>query len=111
MHTNANPLIRIHTKIYWVLPWPMPHHSIIHMHLSSLSLQTKEVTNTSVKLEKQLLHPGHRYEARVRARASVGQWSDWSPVVTWKTEEGESKEKNVHYLKTTYNHLTKSFSV
>lgn len=34
---------------------------------------------------------GRMYEARVRARASVGQWSDWSHVVTWQTEEGESK--------------------
>lgn len=47
---------------------------------------TVGVTNTSMKLEKQLLLPGRRYEARVRARASVGQWSNWSPVVSWKTE-------------------------
>lgn len=45
-----------------------------------------------MKLEKQLLLPGRRYEARVRARASVAQWSLWSPVVTWQTEEGESKK-------------------
>uniref|UniRef100_A0A4W6D309 Fibronectin type-III domain-containing protein n=1 Tax=Lates calcarifer TaxID=8187 RepID=A0A4W6D309_LATCA len=57
---------------------------------------TKEVTNTSVNLEKQLLHPGHRYEARVRARASVGQWSDWSPVVTWKTEEDTGQSPSLH---------------
>ncbi|XP_077396213.1 cytokine receptor common subunit beta isoform X2 [Festucalex cinctus] len=47
----------------------------------------KNVTNTDVKLETQLLLPGHRYEARVRGRASVGQWSHWSPVVTWRTKE------------------------
>ena len=45
-----------------------------------------------MELEKQLLLPGRRYEARVRARASVGQWSHWSPVVTWHTEEGEPQE-------------------
>ncbi|XP_077414127.1 cytokine receptor common subunit beta isoform X2 [Vanacampus margaritifer] len=47
----------------------------------------KNVTNTDVKLETRLLLPGHRYEARVRGRASVGQWSHWSPVVTWRTKE------------------------
>lgn len=58
---------------------------------SRLSLQTEDVTNTSSKLEKRLLLPGCKYEARVRARVSVGQWSHWSPVVTWQTEDGESK--------------------
>ncbi|KAG7239457.1 hypothetical protein INR49_028928, partial [Caranx melampygus] len=47
---------------------------------------TVSVTNTSMKLEKQLLLPGHRYEARVRARARVSQWSNWSPVVSWMTK-------------------------
>jgi len=57
-----------------------------------LLLQTEEVTNTSVTLEERLLLPGHRYEARVRARVSMGQWSDWGPPVAWRTQEGESKE-------------------
>ncbi|XP_034449580.1 cytokine receptor common subunit beta isoform X1 [Hippoglossus hippoglossus] len=57
---------------------------------------TEEVTNTSVKLERQLLLPGRRYDARVRARASVGQWSSWSPVVTWKTEEDTRQFPSLH---------------
>ncbi|XP_061557508.1 cytokine receptor common subunit beta isoform X2 [Phycodurus eques] len=45
------------------------------------------VTSTDVKLETRLLLPGHRYEARVRGWAGVGQWSHWSPVVMWRTKE------------------------
>lgn len=62
------------------------------LHLFLFYLQTKNVTNTSMKLEQQLLLPGHRYEAKVRTQASVGQWSDWSPVVTWQTEYGSLKK-------------------
>ncbi|XP_035511668.1 cytokine receptor common subunit beta isoform X2 [Morone saxatilis] len=57
---------------------------------------TEDVTNTSMKLEKQLLLPGRRYEARVRARVSVGQWSHWSPVVTWHTEEDAGQFPSLH---------------
>ncbi|XP_037648266.1 cytokine receptor common subunit beta [Sebastes umbrosus] len=57
---------------------------------------TWKVTNTSVILEKRLLLPGRRYEARVRARASVGQWSDWSPVVTWHTEKDTGQFPSLH---------------
>ncbi|XP_036945970.1 cytokine receptor common subunit beta isoform X2 [Acanthopagrus latus] len=56
----------------------------------------ENVTNTNMKLEKQLLLPGRRYEARVRARASVAQWSLWSPVVTWQTEEDAGQIPRVH---------------
>lgn len=54
-----------------------------------LSTQTEAVADTSVRLERQKLLPGRRYEARVRARAGVGRWSEWSPVVSWKTGDGE----------------------
>ncbi|XP_041634329.1 cytokine receptor common subunit beta isoform X2 [Cheilinus undulatus] len=57
---------------------------------------TLNTTNTSITLGKQLLIPGHRYEARVRARASRGQWSDWSPVVTWKTEDDAGYSPSLH---------------
>ncbi|XP_049416658.1 cytokine receptor common subunit beta [Epinephelus fuscoguttatus] len=57
---------------------------------------SEEVTNTSVKLEKRLLLQGHRYKARVRARVSMGQWSDWSPVVTWHTEEDTGHFPSLH---------------
>lgn len=45
-----------------------------------------------MKLENRLLLPGRLYEARLRARASVAQWSVWSPEVTWRAEEGDSKD-------------------
>lgn len=48
-------------------------------------------------LDKHLLLPGQRYEARARVRASVGQWSDWTPVETWRTEEGESKKNHIFH--------------
>lgn len=59
-----------------------PHH--IH-----LSTQKQTVANTSLKLERQRLLPGRRYEARVRARAALGRWSEWTPLVIWKTGDGE----------------------
>lgn len=70
----------------------------------------EDVTNTSVKLEKQLLVPGRTYEAQVRARVSVGQWSHWSPAVTWQTKEGESKRGYGTILKLHSNPLTRIFS-
>lgn len=42
-----------------------------------------------MKLEKQSLVSDGSYEARVRARVTVGQWSHWSPVLTFYTGEGE----------------------
>ncbi|XDV13560.1 hypothetical protein PO909_001946 [Leuciscus waleckii] len=36
-------------------------------------------------IDKESLLPGNHYEARVRARGPVGLWSDWSPLVSWKT--------------------------
>ncbi|XP_041813080.1 cytokine receptor common subunit beta isoform X2 [Chelmon rostratus] len=57
---------------------------------------TESVTNTSLTLEKRLLLPGHRYEAKVRARTSVGQWSHWSPVATWQTEQDAGQFPSLH---------------
>ncbi|TNM96711.1 hypothetical protein fugu_014867 [Takifugu bimaculatus] len=48
---------------------------------------TKNVSNTSMRLEKQLLLQGCRFQTRVRARVSVGQWSDWTPVGSEETEK------------------------
>ncbi|XP_062294895.1 cytokine receptor common subunit beta [Scomber scombrus] len=56
----------------------------------------ENVTNTTVKMEKRSLLAGRMYEARVRARASVGQWSDWSHVVTWQTEEDAGQFPILH---------------
>ncbi|XP_053194414.1 cytokine receptor common subunit beta [Scomber japonicus] len=56
----------------------------------------ENVTSTTVKMEKRSLLAGRMYEARVRARASVGQWSDWSNVVTWQTEEDAGQFPILH---------------
>ncbi|XP_030591898.1 cytokine receptor common subunit beta [Archocentrus centrarchus] len=81
-------------KLIWSSPYPpssslnnnLTYQLSYKMHRQS-SWTTVDVTNTSMTLERQLLLPGNRYEARVRAWASMGQWSDWSPVVTWQTNE------------------------
>ncbi|CAB1341481.1 unnamed protein product [Coregonus sp. 'balchen'] len=39
--------------------------------------------------------PGCQYEAKVRARGKMGLWSEWSPLVTWLTEEGPSNAQCV----------------
>ncbi|XP_058627386.1 cytokine receptor common subunit beta isoform X3 [Onychostoma macrolepis] len=36
-------------------------------------------------IDKESLLSGYHYQARVRARGPVGLWSDWSPLVSWKT--------------------------
>ncbi|KAG8007156.1 Cytokine receptor common subunit beta [Nibea albiflora] len=75
------------------------------------SWTVEDVTNTSVKLEKQLLVPGRRYEARVRARVSVGQWSHWSPAVTWQTEEDVGQFPSLHCVLDGENEVMCSWKV
>lgn len=60
------------------------------------SWTTEDVTNTSLKLERRLLLPGRRYEAKVRAKTSVGQWSFWTPVVTWQTKDEVGQLPSLH---------------
>ncbi|XP_016408660.1 interleukin-3 receptor class 2 subunit beta-like [Sinocyclocheilus rhinocerous] len=46
------------------------------------------VDNTSASeymIDKESLLSGYLYQARVRARGPEGLWSDWSPLVSWKT--------------------------
>ncbi|KAK2833726.1 hypothetical protein Q5P01_017615 [Channa striata] len=81
-------------RISWSSPYPSssPLSKNLTYQLSfrtdrQNSWTTKDVTNTSVTLQKHLFHPGYRCEAKVRARASVSQWSDWSPVVHWRIEQ------------------------
>ncbi|XP_037544411.1 cytokine receptor common subunit beta [Nematolebias whitei] len=81
-------------RVQWASPYP-PSSSLNQNLTYQLSyrIQTgddwtsENVTITSVKLERQKLLSGHRYEARVRTRASLGHWSKWSPVVTWQTKD------------------------
>lgn len=90
-------------KLIWSSPYP-PSSSLNKNLTYQLSYRTHRednwvtvnVTNTSMTLERQLLHPGHRYEARVRARASMSLWSDWSPVVTWHTKEDFGQLPTLH---------------
>ncbi|TNN46817.1 Interleukin-3 receptor class 2 subunit beta [Liparis tanakae] len=114
LHLRASPPVNLSTHGAGdggrLLTWSSPYPSSSSSSSSSSSLNkhityqlsyrtdrqdnwtTEEVTNTSVTLEERLLLPGHRYQARVRARVSGGQWSDWAPPVAWRTKEGESEE-------------------
>lgn len=76
----------------WSSPYP-PSSSLSQNLTYEVSFRTQdgdawnnqEVENTSMKLERQRLLPGRRYEAKVRTRAALGRWSEWTPVVIWKT--------------------------
>ncbi|KAM6905365.1 cytokine receptor common subunit beta [Xenentodon cancila] len=90
-------------RLHWSSPYPSS--SSLNKNLTyqfSYRMQTQDswtmenVTNTSVQLERRSLLPGRWFEARVRARASVGQWSDWSSVVTWKTEDDFKQVPTLH---------------
>ncbi|KAI3360078.1 hypothetical protein L3Q82_014397 [Scortum barcoo] len=110
-HLSARPPVSLSThsagdggrRLSWSSPYPpfSPLSRNITYQLayrpdSQDNWTTEDVTNTSMKLEKQLLLPGHRYEARVRMRASVGHWSHWSPVVTWHVEEEAGQPPSLH---------------
>ncbi|KAM9346040.1 cytokine receptor common subunit beta [Symphorus nematophorus] len=110
-HLRAHPPVGLSTHAVgdggWQLSWssPYPSSSSLNKNIKyQLSYRThgqdnctiEDVTNTSIKLEKQLLLPGRRYEARVRAQASVGQWSHWGPVVTWQTAEDAGQSPSLH---------------
>lgn len=60
----------------------------------SFSLQTRNVRNTSVRLDRLQSLQGCNYEARVRARVSAGQWSHWFPAASGKMEKGDKKENS-----------------
>ncbi|KAM4531488.1 cytokine receptor common subunit beta [Odontesthes bonariensis] len=90
-------------RLQWSSPYP-PSSSLNTNLTYQLGYRTQDqdfwtienVTTTSVTLERQLLLPGHRYEARVRAQASMGQWSDWSPVVVWQTKDDFGQVPTLH---------------
>ena len=54
-------------------------------------MQAVEVQDTQLSVKAEAQVPGFQYEAKVRARRKTGLWSEWSPLVTWLTEEGEWK--------------------
>ncbi|KAM3598281.1 uncharacterized protein V6R79_016059 [Siganus canaliculatus] len=89
--------------IHWSSPYPSGSalnrnitYQLSYRTDSQDSWTTEDVTNTSLKLGRHLLLPGRRYEAKVRARASVGQWSFWTPVVTWQTEADVGQLPTLH---------------
>ncbi|XP_010734181.3 cytokine receptor common subunit beta [Larimichthys crocea] len=105
-----------------LLSWssPYPSSSSLNENITyQLSYRTdrqdswtmEDVTNTSVKLEKQLLVPGRTYEAQVRARVSVGQWSHWSPAVTWQTKEDVGQFPSLHCVLDGENEVMCSWKV
>ncbi|XP_005949385.1 cytokine receptor common subunit beta [Haplochromis burtoni] len=105
-------------KLIWSSPYP-PSSSLNKNLTYQLSYKTHRednwvtvnVTNTSMTLERQLLRPGHRYEARVRAWASMGLWSDWSPVVTWHTKEDFGQLPTLHCVLDGEKEVTCSWEV
>ncbi|XP_070780018.1 cytokine receptor common subunit beta [Enoplosus armatus] len=101
-HLRARPPVNLSThdaadggrRLSWSSPYPSSSglnknltYQLSYRTDTQDNWMTEDVSNTSVKLEKLSLLPGRRYEAKVRARAGVGQWSSWSPVVTWQTED------------------------
>ncbi|XP_041863839.1 cytokine receptor common subunit beta [Melanotaenia boesemani] len=90
-------------RLQWSSPYPSSSslnknftYQLSYRKQAEDSWTVQDVTNTSLKLERQLLLPGCRYEARVRARASVGQWSSWSPLVTWQTKDDFGQVPTLH---------------
>ncbi|XP_058510502.1 cytokine receptor common subunit beta [Solea solea] len=125
-HLRAHPPVDLSTHdsgdggrwLTWSCPYPSS--SSLNKKLTyQLSYQpqkqdhwtTVDVTNTSVKLQRHLLLPGHTYEARVRARASVGQWSHWSPVVSWRCEENTGQFPRLHCVLDSEKEVTCSWEV
>ncbi|XP_036445950.1 cytokine receptor common subunit beta isoform X2 [Colossoma macropomum] len=82
-----------------MLSWSSPYPSSSPL-TNSLTYQVKyrrhghdwivvDNINTNQWVIKEQELPGYGYEARVRARGRVGMWSNWSPPVSWITEEEE----------------------
>ncbi|XP_028267056.1 cytokine receptor common subunit beta isoform X2 [Parambassis ranga] len=102
-------------KLRWSSPYSSPSlnqqliYQLSYRTHGEDSWTTKDIKHTSVKLEA--LRPGSSYEARVRARASMGQWSDWSPVVTWQTREDFGKFPPLHCILNGETEVTCSWEV
>ncbi|XP_038123628.1 cytokine receptor common subunit beta isoform X1 [Cyprinodon tularosa] len=72
---------------------------------------TETVANTSITLQRQRLLPGRKYEARVRSKASLGLWSEWSPVVMWKTRDDFRQVPSLHCILDAEDKVTCSWEV
>ncbi|XP_035255189.1 cytokine receptor common subunit beta isoform X2 [Anguilla anguilla] len=81
-----------------VLKWQDPPHATPSRQRSSLSYQVGyrrrggqdwtevEVSELELRFEAGSLAADCEYEAKVRVREDKGLWSEWSPLVEWKTE-------------------------
>ncbi|XP_011476759.1 cytokine receptor common subunit beta isoform X1 [Oryzias latipes] len=85
-------------RLQWLSPYPSSSSLKLKYRLS-YRVETEDhwtevvnLTETSATLERSSLLEGRRYEARVQAHAGVGQWSNWSPVVTWTTQDSNSRQ-------------------
>ncbi|XP_070837200.1 cytokine receptor common subunit beta [Chaetodon trifascialis] len=125
-HLRARPPVDLSThdagdggrRLSWSSPYPSSSslNKNIKYQLSYRTVRqdnwmNENVTKTSLTLEKRLLLPGHRYEARVRARTTVGQWSQWSPVVTWQTGEDAGQFPSLHCVLDGEKEVTCSWEV
>ncbi|CAJ1075950.1 cytokine receptor common subunit beta isoform X1 [Xyrichtys novacula] len=98
--------------------WTSPYSSSLNQNITyqlSYKKDTQDhwtrltVSNTSVKLQE--LVSGQRYEAKVRARTRVGQWSDWTSVVTWRTEDDKRHFPSMHCVLYGENEVTCSWEL
>ncbi|XP_051572040.1 interleukin-3 receptor class 2 subunit beta-like isoform X2 [Myxocyprinus asiaticus] len=46
-----------------------------------------KINATEYIIENKSLLLGYSYQARVRAHVAIGLWSDWSPLVSWRTHD------------------------
>ncbi|XP_024128183.1 cytokine receptor common subunit beta isoform X2 [Oryzias melastigma] len=88
-------------RLQWVSPYPSSSSLKLKYRLSYRAESddhwtTVSLTETSVTLKRPSLLEGRRYEARVQAHAGVGQWSNWSPVVTWSTKDNSGQFPRLH---------------
>ncbi|XP_063078083.1 cytokine receptor common subunit beta-like [Engraulis encrasicolus] len=80
-------------RLSWASPYPHSSNLTSDLHYqvtygtAGHDWTTLDTSHTFRELRAGSLLPGRRYEARVRARSSQWQWSQWSPPVAWNTEE------------------------
>ncbi|XP_076020721.1 cytokine receptor common subunit beta isoform X2 [Genypterus blacodes] len=101
-HLRVHPPVKLSTHgtadggraLRWSSPYPSsPNlsknltYQLSHRREGQEEWTVNNVTSTHMKLEGPSLSPGSWYEARVRARAAVGRWSVWSPVISWQAAE------------------------
>ncbi|KAM7386532.1 hypothetical protein PAMA_009236 [Pampus argenteus] len=126
-HLRVHPPVDLSThdagdggrRLIWSSPYPSLSKNLTYQLSYRPDRQdnwtTEDVTSTTMTLEKRLLLPGCRYEARVRGRvrfrASVSQWSKWSPMVTWHTEEDVGQFPSLHCMLDGEDKVTCSWEV